>query len=100
VKGWDASGKPVELLPWQELAVTAMLGWDRGIQTVTLVGAGRGAGKTTVLCTVGRYIRARATGRPLADDPVRQMTGEEQYTERPGVTVRCGLAAENRRRPA
>lgn len=71
MKGWDLSGKPVELQPWQELAVMALLGWDEGERTVTLISRARGAGKSTVLYTAGRYARARASGRPLKDDPVR-----------------------------
>jgi phage terminase large subunit-like protein len=75
VKGWDLSGEPVELLPWQELAVRALLGWDEGERTVTLVSRAKGAGKTVVLYTAGRYARARAKGKPLRDDPIR---GREQ----------------------
>lgn len=92
MKGWNTAGKPVTLMSWQEEAVKALLGWDTGIQTVTLIGVGRGAGKTTVLCTVSRYLRARASGRLLAGDPARQMTDGEQYAERPAVTVGCGPA--------
>jgi phage terminase large subunit-like protein len=77
VKGWTLSGEPVELQPWQELAVMALLGWDEGNRTVTLISRARGAGKSTVLATAGRYARARAKGRPLRDDPVRDREQQE-----------------------
>jgi hypothetical protein len=72
VKGWNLAGEPITLQPWQELAVLALLGWDEGERTVTLISRARGAGKTTVLYTAGRYARARAKGKPLKDDPVRE----------------------------
>jgi phage terminase large subunit-like protein len=69
VKGWDVSGRPLTLKPWQEQAVRSLLGWDEQTQGADLEPMGRGAGKTVVLITVGRYARARARGRPLRDDP-------------------------------
>lgn len=77
MKGWDLSGKPVDLQPWQELAVAALLGWDEGERTVTLVSRANGAGKSTVLYTAGRYARARAKGKPLKDDPARDRKQQE-----------------------
>jgi phage terminase large subunit-like protein len=77
VKGWTLSGEPVELQQWQELAVMALLGWDEGGRTVTLISRARGEGKSTVLATAGRYARARAKGMPLRDDPVRGRGQEE-----------------------
>jgi len=77
VRGWDLSGKPVELQPWQELAVMGLLGWTEGGRTVTLISRARGAGKSTVLATAGRYARARAKGKPLRDDPVRDREQQE-----------------------
>jgi len=71
VKGWDTSGNPLELQPWQELAVLGLLGWDEGERTVTLISRARGEGKTVVLYTTARYVAARAKGRPLRDDPIR-----------------------------
>lgn len=77
MKGWDLSGKPVDLLPWQELAVLGLLGWDEGNRTVTLISRERGAGKSVVLYTTARYVSARAKGRPLKDDPVRDRGQQE-----------------------
>jgi hypothetical protein len=71
VKGWDLSGRPVDLQPWQELAVVALLGWDDSGRTVTLTSRADGEGKSVVLLTAGRYVAARAKGRPLKDDPAR-----------------------------
>lgn len=76
MKGWDTSGKPVELQPWQELAVLGLLGWDEGERTVTLISRARGEGKTVVLTSAARYVSARAKGKPLRDDPVRQREAE------------------------
>jgi hypothetical protein len=76
VRGWDLSGKPVELTGWQELTVLALLGWAEGGPAVTLV-RGRGGEKSVVLYTAGRYVSARAKGRPLRDDPVRDREQEE-----------------------
>ena len=72
MKGWNPAGEPVTLEPWQEDAVRALLGWDEGNCDVTLFARGRDAGKSVVLYTAGRYARARAKGRPLRDDPVRE----------------------------
>lgn len=77
MKGWNLSGEPVDLLPWQELAVLGLLGWDEGNRTVTLISRADGAGKSVVLATAGRYARARAKGRPLRDDPVRDREQQE-----------------------
>lgn len=77
MKGWNLSGEPVDLLPWQELAVLGLLGWDEGSRTVTLISRADGAGKSVVLATAGRYARARAKGKPLRDDPVRDREQEE-----------------------
>jgi hypothetical protein len=77
VKGWNLADEPVELLDWQADAVRALLGWDDGNRTVTLVSAGGGAGKSVVLYTVGRYVRARMWGRPLRDDPIRDRDQQE-----------------------
>ena len=96
MKGWDLSGKSAELLPWQELAVLALLGWDEGGRTVTLTSHGKGEGKSVVLYTAGRYASARAKGRPLRDDPVRQR--EQQETAE--VTVQPPPNRENRGWPA
>lgn len=82
MKGWDLSGKPVDLLPWQELAVMGLLGWDEGERTVTLVMRYEEAGKSVVLYTAGRYVSARAKGRPLKDDPVRGRGQQEDEHER------------------
>jgi hypothetical protein len=78
VKGWDLSGNPVELQDWQELAVLGLLGWDEGNRTVTLISRARGEGKSVVLYTAGRYVSARAKGRPLRDDPVRDREQQEE----------------------
>ena len=76
MRGWDVSGRPADLEPWQELAVLGLLGWHEGERTVTLVS--RGEGKAEVLYTAARYASARAKGKPLKDDPVRQrQEGEE-----------------------
>jgi hypothetical protein len=72
VKGWNMAGEAVDLMPWQEDAVRALLGWDEGNREVALVSRARGEGKSLVLYTAGRYARARAAGRPLRDDPIRQ----------------------------
>lgn len=77
MKGWDLSGKPVELHPWQELAVLALLGWDDGGRTVTLSSRASGEGKSVVLLTAGRYVSARARGKPLKDDPARNRSQQE-----------------------
>lgn len=77
MKGWTLAGEPVDLQPWQELAVMALLGWDEGNRTVTLVSRGRAEGKSVVLYTAGRYVSARARGKPLKDDPVRQRSQQE-----------------------
>jgi len=77
VKGWTLSGEPVELQQWQELAVMALLGWCGGERTVTLVMRYEAAGKSAVLATAGRYARARAKGKPLRDDPVRDREQQE-----------------------
>lgn len=74
MKGWNLAGEPVDLLPWQEEDVKALLGWDDGHGGVVLRSRGKGAGKSVVLYTVGRYARARAKGRPLRDDPAREAT--------------------------
>lgn len=72
MKGWNLSGEPVELTPWQEEVVCALLSWDESKHGITLHPCGRGSGKSVVLYTAGRYARARAKGRPLRDDPVRE----------------------------
>lgn len=77
MKGWTLSGEPAELRQWQELAVMALLGWCDGERTVTLVMRGEEAGKSAVLATAGRYARARAKGKPLRDDPVRDRDQQE-----------------------
>lgn len=77
MKGWNLAGEPVDLQPWQADAVTALLGWDEGNRTLTLISRGKGEGKSVVLYTVGRYVRARASGKPLMDDPIRQREQEE-----------------------
>lgn len=79
MKGWDLSGKPVDLTGWQKLTVLALLGWDEGGPAVTLASRGKGGGKSVVLYTAGRYVSARAKGRPLRDDPVR---GREEQEHR------------------
>jgi hypothetical protein len=76
MKGWNTSGEPIELQPWQELAVMGLLGWDEGERTVTLISRAR-EGKSVVLYTAGRYVSARAKGRPLRDDPIRQREQQE-----------------------
>jgi hypothetical protein len=78
VKGWDLSGKPVDLQPWQELAVLALLGWDDGGRTVTLSTRASGEGKSVVLLTAGRYVSARARGKPYRDDPARNRSQREE----------------------
>jgi hypothetical protein len=77
VRGWDLSGKPVELTGWQELTVLALLGWHEGGPSVTLASRGKGGGKSVMLYTAGRYVSARAKGRPLRDDPVRDRGQQE-----------------------
>jgi hypothetical protein len=96
VKGWNLAGDPVDLLPWQEDAVRALLGWDEGNRTVTLISGGKGAGKSVVLYTAGRYVSARAKGRPLKDDPVRN-GAEPEAAE---VVVQPPADRENRGWPA
>ncbi|HMG63950.1 MAG TPA: hypothetical protein VK599_13460 [Streptosporangiaceae bacterium] len=66
MKGWDLSGKPVELT-----------GWHEGGPAVTLASRGKGGGKSVMLYTAARYARARAKGRPLRDDPVRDRDRQE-----------------------
>jgi len=72
VKGWNLAGEPVDLMPWQEEAVRSLLAWDAAKTGVTLMPEARGAGKSVVLYTAGRYARARGKGRPLRDDPIRE----------------------------
>jgi hypothetical protein len=71
VKGWNLAGEPLDLEPWQEEAVRSLLAWDETQTGITLMPKGKGAGKSVVLYTAGRYARARAKGRPLRDDPAR-----------------------------
>jgi hypothetical protein len=78
VKGWDLTGEPVDLQPWQELAVLALLGWDDGERTVTLSTRAPGEEKSVVLLTAGRYVSARTTGNPLRDDPARNRGQQEE----------------------
>lgn len=87
MKGWNLAGEPVDLLPWQADAVRALLGWDDGNRDVTLPARGKGAGKSVVLYTAGRYARARARGRPLRDDPVR----EHQAVEAAEPALQTGI---------
>jgi len=70
--GWNLAGEPVTLERWQEDAVRSLLAWDDTKAGVTLMPVARGAGKSVVLYTAGRYARARGKGRPLRDDPVRE----------------------------
>jgi hypothetical protein len=71
MRGWTALGLPVELTGDQENAVLLLLAWDRGAH-IQLKTWGRGSGKSTVLATAARYGRARARGRPLRGDPLRE----------------------------
>jgi hypothetical protein len=81
VKGWTLAGEPVDLRPWQEDAVRALLAWDERQIGAVLRPQGHGAGTSVVLYTAGRYARARGRGRPLRDDPVR----ERALREGPGT---------------
>jgi hypothetical protein len=70
VTGWAPDGTPVDLSPWQEEAVRALLGWD-GAHAVHLPVRGRQGGKSVVISTVARYDRARSRGAMLRGDPQR-----------------------------
>ena len=79
MKGWNLAGEPVDLLPWQEEDVKALLGWDDGHRGVVLRSRDHGAGKSVVLYTVGRYARAR--GRAGRCETIRYgggMTGRSR----------------------
>lgn len=65
MKGWTASGDPVDLTPHQEILVRALL----SRRPASLPARGYGYGWSTVLATAARYDRARGHGRPLSDDP-------------------------------
>jgi phage terminase large subunit-like protein len=71
MRGWTIDGRQVELLPWQETVVKAVLrGWHDG-SAVLLPAIGRAGGKTTVLATLAKYEQAYSLGRPYRNDPRR-----------------------------
>lgn len=72
MKGWTASGVPVELTTRQEALVRALL----SRRPASLPARGYGSGWSTALATAARYDRARGQGRPLRDDPGPDDPGE------------------------
>jgi hypothetical protein len=59
VKGWDAHGREIELMPEQADIVTTLLSWHDSGKRCILPAVGRGAGKTVILHTVFRILQQR-----------------------------------------